>query len=328
LLERTINSPFQLVDDPCDTGVVQIDSLHLDAQKTIDCARDFYATYDARVAREASRLRDRGVSLVIADAPPLACAAAHATGIPSVVISNFTWDWIYEEYREELAAAPHLVPLIAESYARADAAWRLPVHGGFASFRTIVDVPFVARHAAHAREETRAVFGLPADRPIALISFGGYGVADLDLQRLDCLDRWSILLTGTAPAGDLPAGVHVIDDTWIYERGFRYEDLVHAVDVVMTKPGYGIVSECLANDTAIVYTPRGRFAEYPVMVAEMPRFLRCAEISHEDLFAGRWLAALDRAIDAAAPPTRPSTNGADVIADMISASCFQLPASS
>jgi L-arabinokinase len=150
-----------------------------------------------------------------------------------------------------------------------------------------------------------------------LVSFGGYGVSNLDLQRLDCLDRWSILLTGTPTAGDVPAGVHVIDDAWIYERGFHYEDLVHAVDVVMTKPGYGIVSECLANGTAIVYTPRGRFAEYPVMVAQMPHFLRCAEVSHDDLFAGRWRSALDRATDAPAPPTCPATNGAEVIADMI-----------
>jgi len=275
-------------------------------------------------------LREHGVSLVIVDAPPLACAAARAAGIPSVVVSNFTWDWIYEEYRAELAAAPDLVPLIADSYALAAAAWRLPVYGGFESFKTIVDVPFVARHATHGRNETRAAFGLPVDRRLALISFGGYGVSGLDLQRLDCLDRWSILITGPPPAAEMPAGIHVIDDTWIYERGFRYEDLVHAVDIVMTKPGYGIVSECLANDTAIVYTPRGRFAEYPVMVAEMPHFLRCAEISHDDLFAGHWRSALDRAIEAAAPPTRPATNGADVIADMIGqfpVASFQLPAS-
>ena len=30
----------------------------------------------------------------------------------------------------------------------------------------------------------------------------------------------------------------------------------------MTKPGYGIISECVANGTAILYTSRGRFAEY------------------------------------------------------------------
>ena len=47
---------------------------------------------------------------------------------------------------------------------------------------------------------------------------------------------------------------------------------MRAADVVVTKPGYGIIAECLANDTAIVYTSRGEFAEYDVLVdgAEAP----------------------------------------------------------
>jgi L-arabinokinase len=195
------------------------------------------------------------------------------------------------------------------------------MHGGFASFDRIIDVPFVARHARHGRDATRAAFGLPLDRPLALSSFGGYGVDDLDLNRLDCLDTWAVAVTGQAGAV-LPAGVHLVEDNQIYARGFRYEDLVHAVDVVVTKPGYGIVSECVANGTAMVYTSRGRFAEYPVLVSAMREILRSAYLSHEDLFAGRWRAALDAARSAPAPPRTPPTNGAEVIASMIESLLF------
>ncbi len=65
----------------------------------------------------------------------------------------------------------------------------------------------------------------------------------------------------------VPRGVHVIAEEQLYGRGFRYEDLVRAVDVVITKPGYGIIADCIANDAAMLYTSRGRFAEYEVMVA-------------------------------------------------------------
>ena len=60
----------------------------------------------------------------------------------------------------------------------------------------------------------------------------------------------------------------------MYAAGVRYEDLVRAVDVVISKPGYGIISECVANDTALLYTSRGDFIEYDVFVAEMPRVLQ------------------------------------------------------
>ena len=84
--------------------------------------------------------------------------------------------------------------------------------------------------------------------------------------------------------------------------GLRYEDLVRAVDVVVSKPGYGIISECVANDTALLYTSRGHFVEYDVLVAAMPRFLRAAFIDHADLFSGDWQPHLDALLAQPAPP--------------------------
>jgi hypothetical protein len=40
--------------------------------------------------------------------------------------------------------------------------------------------------------------------------------------------------------------------------GLRDEGLVAAVDVVVSKPGFGIIAECIANDTVLLYTSRGR----------------------------------------------------------------------
>ncbi|MGH9200430.1 MAG: hypothetical protein ACRD2A_04250 [Vicinamibacterales bacterium] len=97
----------------------------------------------------------------------------------------------------------------------------------------------------------------------------------------------------------------------------RYEDLVSAVDVVVTKPGYGIIAECIANDTALLYTSRGHFVEYEVLVEQMPRFLKCGFISHADLFAGRWAPHLKAVLSQPDPPERPAVNGAEVVADLL-----------
>jgi L-arabinokinase len=316
LLDRTITPRFELDDRPCDTGVVQIDSLRLDPAATIAQAHEFHRTLDARAAAEAALLRARDVRLVVADAPALGCAAAAGAGIPSVVVSNFTWDWIYAEYREYLDAAPGLIPAIQAAYRQADAAWRLPMHGGFETFddtwlaeapaaRRRLDLPFVARHARHEPADTRARLGLPplnGDRKLVLVSFGAYGVEGIDLASLDLAGSWHVVR---------------VPDAAIDEAGLRYEDLVRAVDVVVTKPGYGIISECIANDTALVYTSRGRFAEYPVLVREMPRYLRCAYLDNDALLAGRWRVTLDAAVTAPPPPETPRTDGAEVIAEMI-----------
>jgi hypothetical protein len=317
LFERTVRVPFTLLPGPTDTGVVQIDSLRLDEAATIREAAAFHRRLPELAQAEAALLERHGARLVISDAPPLGCAAAALAGLPSIVISNFTWDWIYEGYADHLACAPDLVPVIRDAYAQASEGWRLPMAGGFASFDRLRELPFVARHAKHERDYVLGVLGLPRGAPLVLSSFGGYGVHDLDLARLDCTGDYAVVLSGREPPPALPRGVYFADERLLYERELRYEDLVAAVDVVLTKPGYGIISECIANETAMLYTSRGSFAEYDVLVREMPRYLRCGFIGHDDLFAGHWRASLDRLAAGPVPPERPATDGALIAATWI-----------
>jgi L-arabinokinase len=108
-----------------------------------------------------------------------------------------------------------------------------------------------------------------------------------------------------------------VDERRLSAAGLRYEDVVAAADIVITKPGYGIISESIANDTAILYTSRGHFVEYDVLVREMPRWVRCGFISNEDLIAGNWQRALDDLCAQPAPPERADVAGAERAADLI-----------
>lgn len=320
LFDEYLRVPFTFIERPNDTGVVQIDSVRLDSPATIALAAEFYRTFRARAKAEAADLRAHDARLVISDAPPLACAAADVAGIPSVVVANFTWDWIYEGYEADLAAAPDLLPMIRDAYSLAREGWRLPLHGGFATVPHVRDLPFVARHARpdRSRDDVRKALSLPLDRPLALVSFGGYGVNGLTAAHFDCLDVVDLVMT--EPAANIPSirgPAHWIAEEAIYARGLTYVDLVAAVDVVVTKPGYGIIADCVANHTAMLYTSRGRFVEYDVMVEEMPRFLRCEFVELDSFLEGRWRESLLRLLSQPLPPEQPRTDGADVVAKLI-----------
>ena len=223
--------------------------------------------------------------------------------MPAIGISNFTWDWIYEDY-DARRLAPGLVEAIGAALrhrgrglAAADA--RRLRH---ASARCAICRSSAGSRGSRATE-VREALGLPLDRPLVLVSLGGYGARGIDLHAAAASLRGVADVVATSFDAFTPGdGVHRVDETAMYGRRIRYEDLVGAVDIVASKPGYGIISECAANGTALLYTDRGRFCEYDVLVREMPRYLDSAFIGQDDLLAGRWREAVASARHATAAP--------------------------
>ena len=309
----------------CDTGVVQIDALTLDEADSIRRASAFHSDLVTRAASETRVLRELGAGLIVGDIPPLAFAVGGAAGIPSIAISNFTWDWIYADY-PRIRLAPSLLPAIRGAYAKALMALRLPLSGGFEGFSTVKEIPFIARHAARTPEEVRKALRIPADKPIVLVSFGGFGLPGLDTSPLTKMTRYAVVTvsTGQVARGRREAKLvkkqgafYSVNAEALYDAGFRYEDLVGAAAAVVTKPGYGIVSECIANGTAILYTPRGHFPEYDVLLKDAPAYVRMAQMSQDDLFAGKWDAHLKKLLAKPKPKKKADTSGADAAADIL-----------
>jgi L-arabinokinase len=204
-------------------------------------------------------------------------------------------------------------------------ALRLPMSGGFESFSNVKDIPFIARHASMTREDVCKRLKLPADKPIVLVSFGGYGLSGLETESLGKSKKYTYVSATSVPLSrarkEQPAerkGAYIsVNEEAMYDSGVRYEDLVGASEVIVSKPGYGIVSECIANEKALLYTSRGHFPEYDVLVEEAPKLLRTAFISQDDLFGGRWEPYLDKLRAQPKPKKKVETNGADVAAEIL-----------
>ena len=319
LLRRTLRVPYELRPGVCDTGIIQASSITHDDPATVEAALDFYREWDRRADAECRALAGDGVDVVVGDIPPLAFEVAARLRVPSVAIGNFTWDWIYQTHPGFADRGAAVIETIRRAYRHATLALELPFAGGFEVFTDVRQLPLIARHATQPRDRTRAHFGLPRDRAVVLLSFGGYGLPSLDLTAIDCLDEWTVVTTDrvSTAGASLPTNVVSIVEEAFLTSDIRYEDLVATADVVLTKPGYGILAECISTGTAMLYTSRGQFREYDLMVREMPRYVRCRFIDHADLFAGRWREALN-ALRAQPPaPETMATDGARPVAEAI-----------
>jgi hypothetical protein len=317
LFAGIVAPPLAIRRVECDVGLVQRDALVIDEAGTAEAWRAFAAGWDGLVAREAAWLRASGTRLVLGDIPPLAFAAAAAAGLPSVALGNFSWDWIYGHLSVRVPALAEAAARCREAYARADLLLRLPFAGDLSAFRRIEPVPLVARKPPVGKAEARRRLGLD-DRPAVVLSFGGLGLPGLEPAAFGPLAGYQILLTGRAGAGPVPANLRRLDGEALSAAGLSYPDLVGAADVVVTKPGYGIVTDCIGAGTRLVYTDRGDFPEYPILVGEMSLYLPAVFASNEDVREGRLGPSLE-AVLALPFPDPPPTDGASVAAEKLTA---------
>jgi L-arabinokinase len=294
-----------------DAGVVQPDALHIDRAATLARAAQLARESETLVAVETDFLRRVGAGLVVGDVPPLAFLAARAAGLPGVAVANFSWDWIYRPYVRARPEYAWLLEWLRRAYGCADLLLRLPFHGDLSAFRAIEDVPLVNRPPSAARAALRGRLDLRPAELAVLLSFGGFGLTGLDVGQLAVFRRYTFIATEkeVSPGSALPANLRLVP---AYQH--NYTDLLAACDAVVSKPGFGIVASCLAERVPLLYTDRGDFPEYAVLVEAIHRYGRGRHIPQSDLLAGNLGPHLDELFGTPAswPPLR--TDGAEVVA--------------
>ena len=271
-----------------DVGMVQRDSLRVDLEATLAEGDTFLASVASLVHAEEAFLREQGVAVVVADIPAIPLVAAANLGLPSIAVGNFGWDYIYEEHAEHDARWAPLVSHFREGYARADVLLRLPFAEPMRPFRARVDLPLVATPGVNRRAELAERYGLPMDDVWALLSFTSLDWGARALEKVAATRGISFL---SLPPLELASPrVKVLDRAVV-----SYADLLASCDVVVTKPGYGVVSECAVNDKPIVWSPRDAFREQPILVEALDRSLRSVMLPTEALYAGDLEDAIRRA---------------------------------
>jgi L-arabinokinase len=273
---------------------------------TVAACRSLQDAAPGLLAAESTDLCRTGVDLVVTDVAALPCAAAAIAGIPAVILSNFTWDWIYEGFLEEATGFAEVIRWQRDCYRQASLGLRLPFRGPL-PVAEVIDLPLVTRRSHTSQAVVRRQLGVMERERLALLSFGGFGLEDAPLHRLSELDDWVLLAEAPLAAGNprlrpLPPGI-------------AYPDLVNAADIVVTKPGYGIVAECLAHQTPVLYTPRGNFREQPLLIAGLRRYGRAAEIDNQRLRQGDLRQSFEALLELPQPAETLAVNGAEVAAD-------------
>lgn len=278
-----------------DVGMVQKDSIRVDVAATLDEALELLAEREKLIDYEAEMLRGEGADLVVADIPSIPLEAAAEAGVPAVAVGNFSWDWIYEPFAARDPRWRPVVRMFADGYRQAKQLLKLPFSPAMSTFPKQVEIPLLAKPGRSRREELARQSGADPAKRWILLSFTSLAWDTAALRAVEALGDFEFFTVMPLAWAGL-ANVHAVD-----RQAIGFADVLASCDAVVTKPGYGILSDCVANAKPIVYAERENFIEYPLLERELKRYLKNVHVPAADLYAGRLGAAL-AAIETAPEP--------------------------
>lgn len=287
----SLGPDFSLHRLDADVGLVQRDPLTEDLPATVTRLRALYPPRAALLARLARAMRRAGCRAVLCDISPLGIAAARIAGLPSILIENFTWDWIYRDY---VNREPRLAPfagLLGELVGNADVHIQAaPVcHAVPGALR----VGPISRRPRAMRAATRAALGVRARRPLVLVTMGGVPHGGFMTETLRTLPEVDFVLAGGGPR------MRRIDNALLlpHHSGFYHPDLVAAADAVVGKIGYSTLAETCRAGIPFGFVPRRGFRESAVLGRWLLRRGRGLRIDPTGFASGAWVRCVPRLLD-------------------------------
>lgn len=281
-----------------DVGLKQKNSLEPDYSGTIKALTHFWETSADTIQFLAADAKTFGADLIYFDLPALAPLLAEAVDCPCFGMGNFSWDWIYQDLAENAhcdyasdridpetqGAFIPFIELHRKAYAKTTVLFTLPYSGDFSVFPKREPVNWVTHPPLpNAKMRTIEQLQLPKNKKYALLSFGGHDLPLLEISHWQIPENWHLILVGKYPVNHPKLSFFTNAD--LKARALDYRELVATADVVITKPGYGILTDCLINHTPMLHLTRGRFAEYPRLLDAMDALLPHRQINREQVQA-------------------------------------------
>jgi hypothetical protein len=249
---------------------------------------------------------------VACDIAPLGIAVARAAGLRSVLVENFTWDWIYEGYQHDYAGLTPHIDYLGECSAQAD--YRIQTEPVCRYVEADLVTAPASRAPRTAGHLVREQLGVPPGASLVLVTMGGLSAS----SRHTFLDR----LNGHAEVYFVVPGatdvLQVCGNTVLlpFHSSFYHPDVMYAADAIVGKTGYSTVAEAYQAGVPYGFVSRPKFPESDVMATYIHEHMRGMEFSEAEFGSGAWLDRLPALLALGRIP-RGEVNGAEQVAQFV-----------
>jgi UDP:flavonoid glycosyltransferase YjiC (YdhE family) len=229
--------------------VIKENGISVDIEKTLADIGKWIDSIRTIADNEYDLILKTSPDLIVSDISAMPFFAAHKAHVSSVGISNFSWSDVLKGFSNKQIA------VLEEAYELADLAIQLPLGLDMKSFKNKKHVGLVCKKPTKSRKSIRERLGVRDSDLCVFINLGSY---------------FKIKPTITNNVRIISTGAHVYTDNVVYiEPWIEGQDLVFASDLVVSKCGYGILSECLTNGIPFLYVSDDNHLEQKAISDEL-----------------------------------------------------------
>lgn len=281
---ESLSFPFGFHKLETDVGLVQQSALIDDLTGTLNRLGKLVPFRDDYVAAAADKIKRLACDLVVADIAILGIAVGRQAGIPSVLVENFTWDWIYESYVEEAPGLREFIPYFRDVAASADYHVQPEPICVRDPKADLIASP-VSRRPRTSRPVIREMLGVSSSEKLVLITMGGIPGKFEFLAELEHEPDIIFVLAGTAGSRRREKNLLFLPPS----SEFYHPDLIGACDAVIGKPGYSTVAEVYHAGMPFGCVERSGFRESKVLTAFAEREMLSVPFTTCEFESGRFV---------------------------------------
>jgi UDP-N-acetylglucosamine:LPS N-acetylglucosamine transferase len=310
--QDSLTAPFSYHELLSDIGLVQKSAFEADLNATLHRLAEFLPFQPQRIKEISATVRKLNCAVIICDISPMGIAVARQAGIPALLVENFTWDWIYQQYVDldstgsfnaHMGYLQNLFTAVQYHIQTEPVCNPCPVD--------LTTTP-VSREIKNPPDRIKKQLGLRTDSKMVLITTGGIKQEYKFLDQLKKLRNITFVLPGSGLQMETRDNLILLPE----QSEFYHPDLVNASDAVVGKVGYSTLAEVYHAGVPFGYTPRSNFRESGPLVDFIDRQMNGVLVDESEFSSGKWRTKLENLLDMPRAQ-RSAPNGADQVGSFI-----------
>lgn len=294
-----------------DVGLIQKSSMQEDIPRTLQHLNHYYPFTQEVIDGSCKILKEQNVKAVLCDISPIAIEIAGKCNLPSVLIENFTWDWIYAGYPRYQAQFNQFIDGFQKAYTQVN--YHIQTTPVCAPHEQVdfKSAP-VSRVPREKRGSVREKLGLNNHQTVALVTMGGIPGEYSFIQELARYPLYQFIIPGATDHISRQSNVILLP----HHSKFYHPDLVNASDLVIGKVGYSTLSETYYANIPFIYLSRKSFRESACLVDFVQQEMVGVEINEDQFQSVQWMDVISELLSKE-KKNRSGQNGANQIAQFL-----------